>query len=71
MAVVDTFPHCHEPLIEIDHYGERLIDCIECGRWGLLGPSCNSELAPHQGSVASERVTAVSGNVEAGPSNVL
>jgi hypothetical protein len=21
--------HCHGPLIEIDHYGERLVGCIE------------------------------------------
>jgi hypothetical protein len=25
-------PNCHRPLIEIDHYGERLIGCIECNR---------------------------------------
>jgi hypothetical protein len=29
---VETCPHCHGPLIEIDHYGERLIGCIECNR---------------------------------------
>ena len=27
-------PDCHRTLIEIDHYGERLIGCIECNRWG-------------------------------------
>ena len=26
-------PHCHSPLIEIDHYSERLIGCIEYNRW--------------------------------------
>jgi hypothetical protein len=26
-------PHCEEPLIEIDHYGELLIGCVECNRW--------------------------------------
>ena len=30
-------PHCHQRLIEIDHYGERLIGCIECNRWGRPG----------------------------------
>jgi hypothetical protein len=25
--------HCKRPLIEIDHYGERLIGCIECNCW--------------------------------------
>ena len=28
---------CKRPLIEIDHYGERLIGCIECNRWGRPG----------------------------------
>jgi hypothetical protein len=26
-------PQCEEPLIEIDHYGDRLIGCVECNRW--------------------------------------
>jgi len=30
-------PHCHRPLIEIDHYGEWLIGCAECNRWGRPG----------------------------------
>jgi hypothetical protein len=30
-------PHCHSPLIEIEHYGERRIGCIECNRWGWPG----------------------------------
>jgi hypothetical protein len=30
-------PHCHRSLIEIDHYGERLIGCIDCNRWGHPG----------------------------------
>ena len=25
--------HCEEPLIEIDHYGDRLIGCVERNRW--------------------------------------
>jgi hypothetical protein len=29
----EVCPTCHNPLIEIDHYGERLIGCIECNRW--------------------------------------
>ena len=28
---------CKRPLIEIDHYGDRLIGCIECNRWGRPG----------------------------------
>jgi hypothetical protein len=26
-------PQCEEPLIEIDHYGDRLIGCVQCNRW--------------------------------------
>jgi hypothetical protein len=39
MAVDDTCHHCHRPLLQIDHYGERLIGCIECNRWGWPGSS--------------------------------
>ena len=27
-------PHCRRPLIKIDYYGEPLVGCIECNRWG-------------------------------------
>jgi len=30
-------PHCRRPLAKIDHYGELLIGCIECNRWGRPG----------------------------------
>jgi hypothetical protein len=33
----DDCPHFHRPLIEIDYYGDRLIGCIECNRWGRPG----------------------------------
>ena len=36
-ALGDTCSKCHRPLIEIDHYGERLIGCIECNHWGWPG----------------------------------
>jgi hypothetical protein len=26
-------PHCEELVMEIDHYGERLIGCINCNCW--------------------------------------
>jgi hypothetical protein len=26
--------HCNHPLLRIDHYGEELIGCIHCNRWG-------------------------------------
>jgi len=28
---------CNGPLMEIDHYGERLVGCIECNRWTRNG----------------------------------
>jgi uncharacterized Zn finger protein (UPF0148 family) len=37
-----TCPHCHRPLIEIDHYGERF--CMECNRWGWEGSAFFMEL---------------------------
>jgi hypothetical protein len=32
-----TCPSCKRPTVEIDHYGELLIGCIECNRWGCPG----------------------------------
>jgi hypothetical protein len=26
-------PQCEEPIIEIDHYGERLFGCVTCNCW--------------------------------------
>jgi hypothetical protein len=28
---------CKQPLIEIDHYGERFVGCIECNCWSWRG----------------------------------
>jgi len=30
-------PYCNGPLMEIDHYGEVLVGCIDCNRWGHPG----------------------------------
>jgi hypothetical protein len=30
-------PNCQRPLTEIDYYGEVLVGCIECNRWGKPG----------------------------------
>ena len=30
-------PHSNRPLMEIDHYGEVLVGCIDCNRWGHPG----------------------------------
>ena len=30
-------PYCQRPLIKIDYYGEPLIGCIKCNRWGRPG----------------------------------
>jgi hypothetical protein len=34
---VGTCEKCNRQLIEIDHYGERLIGCIDCNRWSWEG----------------------------------
>ena len=26
--------YCNGPLVEIDRYGERLVGCLACNRWG-------------------------------------
>ena len=30
-------PYCNGPLMKIDHYGEVLVGCIDCNRWGRPG----------------------------------
>ena len=30
-------PYCSRPLMQIDHYGEVLVGCIDCNRWGRPG----------------------------------
>ena len=27
-------PYCRRPLTQIDYFGERLVGCIDCNRWG-------------------------------------
>jgi hypothetical protein len=34
---VGTCKKCSRQLIEIDHYGERLIGCSDCNRWSWQG----------------------------------
>jgi hypothetical protein len=29
-----TCRYCNRPLTKIDRYGEMLVGCIECNRWG-------------------------------------
>jgi hypothetical protein len=56
----DAYPHCHRPLIEIDYYGERLIGCVECNRWGRPGDDtltmqlCEDDLEALRGARARE-----------------
>jgi hypothetical protein len=39
-VIPELCDRCGAPLVEIDHYGERLIGCVECNRlkwrWGLV-----------------------------------
>jgi hypothetical protein len=30
-------PYCHRPLTKIDYYGEVLVGCLKCNRWGRPG----------------------------------
>ena len=30
-------PHCHRRLTKIDYYGEVLVGCVQCNRWGRPG----------------------------------
>ena len=27
-------PYCQRPLVQLDYYGEVLVGCINCNRWG-------------------------------------
>jgi hypothetical protein len=37
--MTENCSHCQRRLIEIDHFGERLLGCIECNRWKRVGSS--------------------------------
>ena len=37
MTDIEDCPHCQRRLIEIDHFGERLVGCIKCNQWKRLG----------------------------------
>jgi hypothetical protein len=32
-----TCPHCNGQLVEIHHYGERLVGCVNCNQWSWRG----------------------------------
>jgi len=36
-ADLGTCQKCNRQLIEIDHYGQRLIGCMGCNRWSWEG----------------------------------
>jgi hypothetical protein len=48
MTIDHSCPHCRGPLIEIDHYGERLVGCIECNRWRWPGSESVSMALPEE-----------------------
>src|SRR5262249_2063952 len=55
-----TCPHCNGQLVEIDHYGERLIGCIECNQWSWRGGkslviSCLKTISKHCGHSCNGR----------------
>jgi hypothetical protein len=60
MALGGTCSQCQRPLIEIDHYGERLIGCINCNRYrpsAGLSTIGLAELAVVAEGAASDTVT--------------
>jgi hypothetical protein len=48
MTFDHSCPHRRGPLIEIDHYGERLVGCIECNRWRWPGSESVSMALPKE-----------------------
>jgi hypothetical protein len=36
-GAMDRCPDCKQELVGIDHYGKRLIGCIDCNRWSWQG----------------------------------
>ena len=34
---MNVCPYCSGPVVKVDHYGEVLVGCIECNRWGHPG----------------------------------
>ena len=38
-----TCPSCGSPLMRIEYYGEVLVGCIECNRWGRSGDKKSQE----------------------------
>jgi hypothetical protein len=55
MAACDN---CQEPLVEIDLYGERLIGCVTCNRWGRPGDTSRVlELLEEDLAAIRQRVT--------------
>jgi hypothetical protein len=52
---IGTYQKCNRQLIEIDHYGERLIGCIDCNRWSWEGSKRLFMELPVGGSSGSER----------------
>jgi hypothetical protein len=57
MVLGDTCPNCHRLLMEIDHYGERLIGCIEFNRWGWPGSDNFFMALPEEELIERLRVT--------------
>jgi hypothetical protein len=34
---IEICQNCNRQVVEIDHYGERLIGCVDCNRWSWQG----------------------------------
>jgi hypothetical protein len=55
----NTCQNCDRQIIEIDHYGQRLIGCLDCNRWSWEGSKrLFMELPEQDLQDLRERVTA-------------
>jgi hypothetical protein len=55
---IGTCQKCNRQLIQIDHYGQRLIGCIDCNRWSWEGSKrLFMELPDEDLQALRERVT--------------
>jgi hypothetical protein len=48
---------CQEALIQIDRYGERLIGCVACNRWGCPGDKNLIMELPEEDKTANVKMT--------------
>jgi len=53
---MDGCNRCKRPVVEIDHYGERLVGCVGCNRWMAADTGLCAALPIEEISALRERV---------------